>query len=511
MDRKVVLCRCEDVTAHDVTRAVATGFDSLEEVKRYTGFGTGPCQGKDCLRLVAEHLAKLTDRPIHTLQPFTSRPPLHPVPLAALTPRTRGTPADKPTPAPVPSREGPRPPLSTSPGSSSATRRRQASRGSYEIAIVGGGIMGLALAYELACQGQSNVVVLEGRHLAWGASGRNGGGVRQQWSSALNIQLMQESVRICKSLAQRLRTNIWMRQGGYLFLATTAARVQRMEKNVALQNEHGVATRMIDVDEARRIVPALCTDGVRGACYNPTDGIVFPWPFLWGYAAAAEAKGVHIETFCPVTAMDARADGYELHTPRGTYQAHRVVNAAGAWSPEVARLLDVHLPTWPARHEILSTEALKPFLDPMVSVMDTGLYASQSLRGEVVGGITLHEHDAPGNTTPIALGSRLTFLRAMGAALTALLPQLGSVKVVRQWAGPYDHSPDGSPLLGEVPGRPGFFVCCGFVGHGFMMAPVVARHYARHLLGKATHPIFRAWRPSRFAEGEPVTEDWNIG
>jgi sarcosine oxidase subunit beta len=82
---------------------------------------------------------------------------------------------------------------------------------------------------------------------------------------------------------------------------------------------------------------------------------------------------------------------------------------------------------------------------------------------------------------------------------------------VRQWAGPYDMSPDGNPLVGEVPGVPGFFLCCGFVGHGFMMAPVVARHYARHLAGQQTHPLFQAWRPDRFAEGTTHGEDFNIG
>lgn len=498
-DRKIVLCRCEDVTAADVAHAVATGFDSLEEVKRYTGFGTGPCQGKDCLRLVATALTKLT-KAAEAPQPFTSRPPLSPVPLAALAhaPEPHAARVD---PAPASPMALPAPTPMSRPASRSVWK-------SYDVAIVGGGIMGLALAWELAHQGCRRVVVLEGRHLAWGASGRNGGGVRQQWSSALNIQLMQESVALCKSFAKRLQTNIWMRQGGYLFLAASKARVVRMEKNVALQNAHGVPTRLITLKEAQALVPELRTEDLLAACYNESDGIVFPWPFLWGYAAAAKKLGVDVFTFCPVQAIDeGPAEGFRLHTPRGVIEAGRVVNAAGAWSPQVARMVGLSLPTWPARHEILSTEALKPFLRPMVSVLDTGLYASQSLRGEIVGGITLPEPHEP----HVSLGSRFAFLRAMGEALTRLMPRLGSVKVVRQWAGPYDHSPDGSPLVGEAPERRNFFLCCGFVGHGFMMAPVVAKHYAAHLCGKATHPLFHAWRPGRFAEGETVTEDWNIG
>jgi sarcosine oxidase subunit beta len=505
MESKVILCRCEDVTAADVAKAVKTGFASLEEVKRYTGFGTGPCQGKDCLRLVAEHLAKCSAVPIESLQPFTARPPLVPVPLAALA-QAPGKPPEEGTPLPK------TPPPPTAP----LLRKRSnalAAATACDVAIIGGGIMGLAIAYELAELGITNVVVLEASHLAAGASGRNGGGVRQQWSSALNIELMRESVALCRSFASRLHTNIWMRQGGYLFLTNTATRLARMEKNVALQNECGVPTRMISLREAACVVPELHTEGLLGACYNPTDGIVFPWPFLWGYAAAATAKGVAVHTFCPVTHVDACNDGFTLQTPRGAFAAKRVINAAGAWSGQVAAQLGVSLPTWPARHEIFSTEGLKPFLKPMVSVMDSGLYASQSLRGEIVGGITHRSShdDALSMARTIALGSQWDFLTTMAHSLVAVLPRLGSVKVVRQWAGPYDHSPDGSPLVGEVREVPGFYVCCGFVGHGFMMAPVVAKHFAAHVAGKATHSLFHTWRPSRFAEGDPISEDWNIG
>jgi sarcosine oxidase subunit beta len=124
-----------------------------------------------------------------------------------------------------------------------------------------------------------------------------------------------------------------------------------------------------------------------------------------------------------------------------------------------------------------------------------------------VGGITLHEprHDQ------VQLGSRLEFLEAMAAGLCEAMPRLGDVKVVRQWAGPYDLTPDNSPIVGEAPDVPGFYLCSGFVGHGFMMAPVVAKHYALHLTGGPTHPFFHQWRLRRFAEGDLVRENLIIG
>ncbi len=376
-----------------------------------------------------------------------------------------------------------------------------------DIAIVGGGIMGLALAYYLSRQKDLRVAVLEGRHLAWGASGRNGGGIRQQWSTELNIRLMQESVEICRGFAQEIGTNIWMRQGGYLFLVRNPEAIPKLEQAAALQNRHDVPTRLLDADEVKQLVPELDDGCFAGACYNPTDGVVFPWPFLWGYARAATRRGVAIHTFTPVTAIDRAAHGFVLHTPKGALRAQRVVNAAGAWSPQVARMVGCALPNWPARHEILSTEPLKPFLRPMVSVIDSGLYFSQSLRGEIVGGITLHEP----RESEIRLGSRLAFLEAMSRGLLEVMPRLGHLKVVRQWAGPYDLTPDANPIVGEAAAIPGFYLCCGFVGHGFMMAPVVAKYYASHLLGGPTHAFFEAWRLDRFARGPAQREDMNIG
>lgn len=406
-----------------------------------------------------------------------------------------------------------------------------------DVAIVGGGIMGLALAYNLArasagastrgqgrarqAGGALRIAVLEAGTLASGASGRNGGGLRQQWSTELNIRLMQESLELCAGFAADMGVNVWMRRGGYLFLVRDEATRAGLERSIALQNLCDVPTRLISTAEASGLVPELDVRPFIAASYNPTDAVVFPWPFLWGYAEAAMRLGVSIHTETRVTTI-ARAPGsgvgdFTLRTTRGALTAERVVNAAGAWSPEVAALLGVELPNWPARHEILSTEALKPFLTPMVSVLESGLYFSQSLRGELVGGITLPEEpeqdegDEARRRPRVRLGSRLRFLEAMSAGLLELMPRLGNIKVVRQWAGPYDLTRDGNPICGEVPGVPGFFVCCGFMGHGFMMAPVVARHYALFLRGEATHPLFHKWRLSRFAEGDLESEHMIIG
>jgi sarcosine oxidase subunit beta len=378
-----------------------------------------------------------------------------------------------------------------------------------ETVIVGGGIVGLAIAYNLAKRGHTDVVVLEAGYLASGASGRNGGGIRQQWSNELNIRLMQESVSICQHFAQELGINVWLRQGGYLFLARTARERARIEANASLQNRCGVPTQILTPAQARDVVPELEVSGFCAAAYNPTDGILFPWPFLWGYAQGLTKLGGRLYTFTRVRAIDRRADSadrFVVRTDRGDVACARVIDAAGAWSPTVAAMIGVTLPDVPVRHEIFSSEPLKPFLKPMVSVLGSGLYFSQSMRGEIVGGITMPDEAHTVDTT-----STLRFVAHMARALIEVVPRFGQLKIVRQWAGPYDVTPDGNPILGEPPDVPGFYLCCGFGGHGFMMAPVMGVLYAKMLLGQERHEIFDRWRLARFHEGNTEKEDFVIG
>jgi sarcosine oxidase subunit beta len=375
-----------------------------------------------------------------------------------------------------------------------------------ELVVIGGGVIGLSVAYHLGKLGFGDIVILEKGYLASGASGRNGGGIRQQWSTEINIRLMQESVALCKDFAKELGVNVWFRQGGYLFLSRSAHETERLERNIALQNRCGVRTSLLSPREARDIVPELDVAGFHAACYNPTDGVLFPWPFLWGYAQGAMAHGAQLFTFTNVTAIDVEPGGYVVKTDRGQIRAPRILNAAGAWSPQIADLVGVKLPDYPVRHEICSSEPLKPFLGPMVSVLSTGLYFSQSMRGEIVGGVTLH-----GDPPTLAMGSRLRFLATYARQLCQLMPCLAELKILRQWAGPYDITSDGNPILGEPPSRPGFYLCCGFMGHGFMMAPVIGKYYAEWLTGKGRHEIFDRCRLDRFDHGGGEKEDFIIG
>ncbi len=374
--------------------------------------------------------------------------------------------------------------------------------------IIGGGIMGLAIAWNLAKLGQERIVVLEKSYLTSGASGRNGGGVRAQWSSDVNVRLMKRSLALCGEFATEMRINVWFRRGGYLFLARDEARVKSLSKAVDIQREHGLATRMIEPSEAKQLVPELDSSRFVAASFNGDDGVVFPWPFVWGYARAAQKLGVVIRTHTAVSALvteGARVRGVVTESGE-TIHAERVLVCAGAWSPEITRMVGVELPSHPHRHEICSTEPLKPFLGPLIGDLSDGLYFSQSARGEIVGGIS-NEQVPPG----IDQRSSARFLGLYAGALTRVMPILGEVKVLRQWAGCYDLTPDKSPLIGEVDEAPGLYLASGFVGHGFMMAPVMGELYAKYLVRGEEGELFDRWNLRRYREGRMLDESMILG
>jgi sarcosine oxidase subunit beta len=389
-------------------------------------------------------------------------------------------------------------------------------RSSADIVIVGAGIMGLAIAYNLARRGTTNVLVVDRGYLCGGASGRNGGGIRAQWSSEANIRLMQESIRMCREFANEMKINVWFRQGGYLFLVRTEEKRRALEASVALQNDLGLSTRLLTAKEAQAIVPELDPSGVVAAAYNADDGVVFPWPFVWGFAQAARKLGVEVATFTDVVGFDTKGSRIEGVRVRATdsrraaethaIRTSKVVNAAGAWSPDVARLLGVELPNKPHRHEICSSEPLKPWIKPLVADLTDGLYFSQSTRGEIVGGVgQTRVPEGPNQDSSFA------FLGRYARALVRTCPVLGQVKVLRQWAGLYDVTPDHNPIVGPVDDVEHFYQASGFVGHGFMMAPVVGKLIAQYIDEQTPLPMFERWNLRRFKEGKLLSEAMIIG
>jgi sarcosine oxidase subunit beta len=370
-------------------------------------------------------------------------------------------------------------------------------RSEYRVVLVGGGIVGLFTAYHLARAGAGPILVLERGFLSSGASGRNGGGVRQQWETPSTIRLAREAVGEYKRFGTEFGTNIWFRQGGYVFLAGSADEEARLQGVHDAVGREGLPARRLTPSEIGALVPALDLTGVVGGSYLASDGTLYPFPAVWGVYEAARRLGVEVAFGAEALGVDA-PDGRvrAVRTSLGRVATSAVVNVAGGWSKEFAARCGLDVPNHPTRHEILATEPLKPFLDPMVVRLSDGLYLSQTMRGEIVGGLSMKHPEGPES----GMRSSPGFLTAMARALVTLVPRLRPLRVLRAWSGFYDDTPDGLPVIGEDPRLPGFFHGNGFGGHGFMLAPASTKRIARSILGEPTDLDPAEFAPGRFLD-----------
>jgi sarcosine oxidase subunit beta len=374
-----------------------------------------------------------------------------------------------------------------------------------EIVIVGGGVNGMACAYNLARRGMKDVVVLEKGYPGCGATGRCGGGIRQQWGLKENIVLARESVKIFENLSAELGFNIFFRQGGYLMLLYDERERRLVNKTIPLQNSLGVPTRFLDLREIASLVPGLNLEGVLGAAFCPTDGTAYPYAVLWGYAEAARRRGAHVYVHTDVTEVSKVNGSFRVKANGTTFEAPQLLNTAGAYTRDIGAMLGVDIPTRPFKHEIAVTEPLKSFLEPMVISVKHGFYFSQSLRGEVVGGISPDDEPSSHSSK-----SSPAFLFKYAKALRDVFPALGKARIIRQWAGSYDMSPDHRPIVGGVDGLDGYYHACGFSGHGFMLSPIVSKLLTELILdGETSIPIDNL-SLKRF-EGELTHDPYVVG
>lgn len=342
----------------------------------------------------------------------------------------------------------------------------------YAVIIVGGGATGLSIAHHLGRLGVSGVAVVERDTLAGGATGRSAGGIRLQFSDAVNIALATYSVGVFERFREEFGVECDFRQYGYLMLATSPADAALFEQNVRLQQSLDVPVRLLARGEIEALVPGLETDDVLCASYCPRDGYADPYSVAMAFGAAARRAGVTVLEHTEVTGIThagGRVTGVE--TAGGPLRAPCVVDAAGPWAAEVARLAGVDLPIQPYRRQVFVTGpfAEAPERLPMVIDFRTHFYFRREGAGLLVGMTDLHE--PPGFNTNVDWA----FLERVVEAGLHRYPPLARATIMRGWAGLYDTTPDNNAILGGVPGLGGFIVAAGFSGHGFMLSPAVGR------------------------------------
>ena len=338
------------------------------------------------------------------------------------------------------------------------------------VVVVGGGVIGLSTAYHLARSGVRDVVLLERDELGSGSTCRAAGGVRAQFSDAVNIELGQRSLRTWETFEREFDQDIDLRQVGYLFLLDQPHQVAAFEKNVAIQNELGVASRMIDAAEARRLSPLIDTEGLLAAAWSPDDGHCTPESVVLGYARAARSAGARLVRGCAVTGITT--DGANIaavETSRGTVATDTVICAAGAWSRGIGELAGVDLPVVPLRRQILTTEPVAG-LDPHTPFtidFSTSFYFHAEGPGLLLG------MSDPGEEPGFGLGRSDDWLPRLGEAIERRAPAIAEVGIAGGWAGLYEMTPDHNALVGESTDVSRFLYATGFSGHGFLMGPAV--------------------------------------
>lgn len=370
--------------------------------------------------------------------------------------------------------------------------------------IVGAGIMGCAIAHQLAERGMRDIVVFERDQIGRGATADAAGGIRQQFSTETNIRLATYSVRVWETFAARFGQDISLHQQGYLFLLKNPADEPVFRANLALQQRLGVPARWVDPDDIRELNPHVVLDGVYGGTFCPEDGWCDTYAATIGYARAAQRLGVAIREEAPV--FDIQVEGGKVvavETPAGEVSTPLVIICAGPHTREVGILAEVDIPVDPYRRMSWITEpfdALPPTL-PMTIDFSSGLYVHPESGGFLFGMANREEPSSFDKSVDEE------WMATTVEALVEMVPAFEEASILNGWAGFYEVTPDDNPVLGFIDEVEGLAVAAGFSGHGFMQGPAIGACMAELILdGQAKTVDISAFRPSRFTEGQLLQE-----
>lgn len=366
-----------------------------------------------------------------------------------------------------------------------------------EHTIIGGGIAGCSLAYFLAKKGIRNIVILEKDYLASKETGICPGGIRQQHTNELCARLAKKSVddffgRIDEELHPEYPLPFI--QSGYMFLAHTENTLESYRENVRQQNRWGIPSQMLTLQEIQEILPQINPDGLLGASFCRSDGFLedsHGLTQLLGQRIREKGGRILLEE-----AIDIKVRGEKIigvQTPRRTIETESVINAAGCDSPRVSEWVGVRLPIEIQKRRLLYTARIEErFLEPLVVALDKGWAGKQLREGHVYMGYLREAEES--------LSDHRYTEKCVELALQIMPEKMAELRILKIQEGHYDTTPDGQPIIGNVPGRKGYTLMTGFSGHGYMLAPAIGMVLSEILTGQRPCLDIEGLRLERFQE-----------
>jgi len=384
-------------------------------------------------------------------------------------------------------------------------------KGTYDVIIIGGGGHGLATAYYLAKEhGITNVAVLEKGWLGGGNTARNTTIVRSNylWDESANIY--EKSLKLWEGLSQDLNFNVMFSQRGVMNLAHNQHDLRDLSRRVNAIRLNGVDSEILTPVQIKALCPMINISPtarypILGASFQRRGGTARHDAVAWGFARAADQRGVDIIQNCEVTGIrrkGGRVVGVE--TTRGTIAANKIGAVAAGHSGVVAAMAGLRLPLESHPLQALVSEPLKPILDTVVMSGAVHVYISQSDKGELVMGAGIDSFNS------YAQRGALRTIEEMMAACIELFPFVSRLRLMRQWAGIVDTCPDASPIVGKTPIE-GFYINCGWGTGGFKATPGSGWCFAHTIAHDQPHSLNRPFTLERFSTGDLIDEHGAAG
>jgi glycine/D-amino acid oxidase-like deaminating enzyme len=490
IDNAAIVCRCEDLNAGELRGVIRAGHDTPAAVKRATRAGMGRCQGRYCAAVIA----RLCPNDVDEFGLFAPRPPAKPVPIHALTverPEWTGHTDFVPPDMARPHDTEPLPVATV------------------DTVVIGGGVAGSCVAYWLAREGIDTMVV-ERDEVNLQASGANAGSLHVQLlafdftgsapgssssggpnRAADALPLGPASIALWQEIQRDTGQDLEIKITGGLMLAETARDVEILKGKIALEKSRGVEAEMIGANELRQLEPGI-GDVAIAAEWCPGEGKINPLKGTYAVVAKAQELGARFRRGSNVQAIERVGTGYRVKTSRGDIVCKRIVNASGPWAAETAKLAGINIPVRAAPLQMIVTEPTAPVLTRLVAYTGRHLTLKQMTSGAfMIGG---------GWTAGLDEKQKLS--RALRSSVEGNLwiaaravPALADLHAIRIWAG-MNVNIDRAPILGEVPGLPGFYNCVS--SNGYTLAPVLSRLTAEMMTGRQTSLPVAPYLLSRF-------------